>query len=329
MWPRRIWSRSPARAARSACPGWARSRSPPTPARPAGWAGRWSAAAGTSGPARWTPAGVPHPVRPGRGRPHHPAPGRPGHPGPDRRPGIRPGPGGPAHWLADPGRCGGRPGRGPVRHRAPAGHQPAGVCRGAEPITGPGAGRECVRRRAAPRRARLRAGGHRIYPGADRAAGRAGRAGRAELGAAGDPGAGARPGRVPGGRDDATADRGHGHLLGGGPAIGAAVLALPGGMLIQDVTVRAVATDIGLPLPGQFVHVYGAAQLLLLALAGLGVAGPPRCCRPAGPPPRCGRPPGPARRCAPNNPPAARRCRALNGVYPFVTAIFRFSVRLG
>jgi putative ABC transport system permease protein len=57
-----------------------------------------------------------------------------------------------------------------------------------------------------------------------------------------------------------------------GPAIGAAVLALPGGMLIQDVTVRAVATDIGLPLPGQFVNVYGAAQLLLLALAGLGFA---------------------------------------------------------
>lgn len=57
-----------------------------------------------------------------------------------------------------------------------------------------------------------------------------------------------------------------------GPAIAAVLLALPGGMLIQAVTVHAVAADIGLPLPSQFVHVYGAAQLLLLALAGLGVA---------------------------------------------------------
>jgi putative ABC transport system permease protein len=56
------------------------------------------------------------------------------------------------------------------------------------------------------------------------------------------------------------------------PAIGAAALALPAGMLIQDVTVRAVAADIGLPLPGQFVHVYTVPQLLLLALAGLGMA---------------------------------------------------------
>jgi putative ABC transport system permease protein len=56
------------------------------------------------------------------------------------------------------------------------------------------------------------------------------------------------------------------------PALGAALLALPGGMLIQDVTVRALAADIGLPLPGRFIHVYGAVQLLLLALAGLGIA---------------------------------------------------------
>jgi putative ABC transport system permease protein len=56
------------------------------------------------------------------------------------------------------------------------------------------------------------------------------------------------------------------------PAVGAALLALPGGMFIQDVTVRALAADIGLPLPGQFIHVYGAVQLLLLALAGLGIA---------------------------------------------------------
>jgi putative ABC transport system permease protein len=56
------------------------------------------------------------------------------------------------------------------------------------------------------------------------------------------------------------------------PAIGAAVIALPAGMLIQDVTVRALANDIGLPLPGEFVHVYQAGQLALLALAGLGIA---------------------------------------------------------
>jgi len=56
------------------------------------------------------------------------------------------------------------------------------------------------------------------------------------------------------------------------PAIGAAALALPGGMLLQDVTVRALAGDTGLTLPGPFIHVYGAVQLLLLALAGLGIA---------------------------------------------------------
>jgi len=56
------------------------------------------------------------------------------------------------------------------------------------------------------------------------------------------------------------------------PASGAALLALPGGMLLQDVTVRALAAGIGLPLPGQFIHVYGVVQLLLLALAGLGIA---------------------------------------------------------
>lgn len=50
------------------------------------------------------------------------------------------------------------------------------------------------------------------------------------------------------------------------------MLALPGGMLIQDVTVRALASDVGLPLPGAFIHVYRAAGLLLLALAGLGLA---------------------------------------------------------
>jgi putative ABC transport system permease protein len=43
-------------------------------------------------------------------------------------------------------------------------------------------------------------------------------------------------------------------------------------MLIQDVTVRALASDIGLPLPGGFVHVYQPGQLALLALAGLGIA---------------------------------------------------------
>jgi putative ABC transport system permease protein len=56
------------------------------------------------------------------------------------------------------------------------------------------------------------------------------------------------------------------------PAVGAAAIALPGGMLLQDLTVRSLAGDIGLPLPGAFIHVYGAAELLLLALAGLGMA---------------------------------------------------------
>ena len=56
------------------------------------------------------------------------------------------------------------------------------------------------------------------------------------------------------------------------PAIGAAIIALPAGMIIQDVTVHALSNDVGLPLPGNFIHVYGATELLLLALAGLAIA---------------------------------------------------------
>jgi len=56
------------------------------------------------------------------------------------------------------------------------------------------------------------------------------------------------------------------------PTIAAAVIALPAGLITQDVLVRDLAASISMVLPASFVHVLGATDLLLLALAGLGIA---------------------------------------------------------
>jgi putative ABC transport system permease protein len=56
------------------------------------------------------------------------------------------------------------------------------------------------------------------------------------------------------------------------PAIAAAVIALPAGLIAQDVLMRHLAATVDMVLPGSFVHVLGAADLVLLALAGLAIA---------------------------------------------------------
>lgn len=57
------------------------------------------------------------------------------------------------------------------------------------------------------------------------------------------------------------------------PAIIAAAIALPAGLIIQDVLVRDLASlNNNMVLPGSFVHVLGGVDLLLLAVAGLGIA---------------------------------------------------------
>ena len=56
------------------------------------------------------------------------------------------------------------------------------------------------------------------------------------------------------------------------PTIVAAAIALPAGLITQDILVRQLAAAVNMMLPASFVHVLGAADLLLLALAGLGIA---------------------------------------------------------
>ena len=60
------------------------------------------------------------------------------------------------------------------------------------------------------------------------------------------------------------------------PAIIAAVIALPAGMILQDRVVHAIASDqaafAAYATPGSLVHVYTASGLALLALAGLVIA---------------------------------------------------------
>jgi putative ABC transport system permease protein len=56
------------------------------------------------------------------------------------------------------------------------------------------------------------------------------------------------------------------------PAIAAAAIALPAGLITQDFLVRDLASSVGMVLPASFVQVLGAPSLLLLALAGLGIA---------------------------------------------------------
>jgi len=56
------------------------------------------------------------------------------------------------------------------------------------------------------------------------------------------------------------------------PAIGAAAIALPAGLITQNFLVRDLAASVGMVLPASFVHVLGTADLALLVLAGLGIA---------------------------------------------------------
>jgi putative ABC transport system permease protein len=56
------------------------------------------------------------------------------------------------------------------------------------------------------------------------------------------------------------------------PAIGAAIIALPGGMIAQGVVMRDLADKAGLALPSSFIYTYTAADLAALALAGLAIA---------------------------------------------------------
>jgi len=56
------------------------------------------------------------------------------------------------------------------------------------------------------------------------------------------------------------------------PALAATAIALPAGLITQDFLVRQLAATVNMVLPASFVHVLGAADLLLLALAGLGIA---------------------------------------------------------
>ncbi len=59
------------------------------------------------------------------------------------------------------------------------------------------------------------------------------------------------------------------------PAIIAAAIALPAGLIIQDLLVRQLTSGTalhGAALPASFVHVLSGADLLLLAVAGLGIA---------------------------------------------------------
>jgi putative ABC transport system permease protein len=56
------------------------------------------------------------------------------------------------------------------------------------------------------------------------------------------------------------------------PAIVASAIALPAGLITQDILVRQLASSVDMVLPGSFVHVLGGADLVLLALAGLVIA---------------------------------------------------------
>ena len=55
-------------------------------------------------------------------------------------------------------------------------------------------------------------------------------------------------------------------------AIGAAIIALPSGIIAQDLVMRHLADKAGLALPSSYIHTYTAAGLTALALAGLAIA---------------------------------------------------------
>jgi putative ABC transport system permease protein len=56
------------------------------------------------------------------------------------------------------------------------------------------------------------------------------------------------------------------------PALIASAIALPAGLILAGALVRQLASSVDMVLPGSFVHVLSGAKLLLLALAGLGIA---------------------------------------------------------
>jgi len=57
------------------------------------------------------------------------------------------------------------------------------------------------------------------------------------------------------------------------PALGAAIIALPIALVIHAATVSAIGGAAGTGIPADIVNIYSAAELALLALAGLAVAG--------------------------------------------------------
>jgi putative ABC transport system permease protein len=56
------------------------------------------------------------------------------------------------------------------------------------------------------------------------------------------------------------------------PAVIAAAIALPAGIMLQHVVAQAIGAVAGTGISGSFIDVYGAIELLLLALAGLAIA---------------------------------------------------------
>jgi putative ABC transport system permease protein len=56
------------------------------------------------------------------------------------------------------------------------------------------------------------------------------------------------------------------------PAVIAAAIALPAGIMLQHVVAQAIGAVAGTGIPGSYIDVYGAVELLLLALAGLAIA---------------------------------------------------------
>ena len=57
-----------------------------------------------------------------------------------------------------------------------------------------------------------------------------------------------------------------------GPAIAAAVIAVPAGTVLHSVTVQAMGNAASTGIPASFVHVYRPAEVALLGLAGLAIA---------------------------------------------------------
>ena len=147
------------------------------------------------------------------------------------------------------------------------------------------------------RRARLRAGGHVLDPGAHRAAGRARRAGRAELGAAGHPGAAARPRRVPGGRDDAARRPWPWSPAGWWSRPSAPRPSrCPAGCSSRTSRSGPWPGTLACRCPARSATSTGRRNSCCWPWPGWASPRPARCCRPAGPPP-----PGPRPRCAPNS----------------------------